>query len=126
MVQYYINMPSQVIRIVKLKPSSDMNPKLRCRKRVGLSISSWNEDRAHPQDWLFTKVHKIRFITVNGSSLPVMDLFRHSTRSVRQLMVIFHFVSSDTVVEGLAKGVVNLLKLLGNMPISHAVGTSTC
>ena len=40
MVGIYIKIPSQVMRIVQLKPSKDMNPNLRYRSTLSLKDSS--------------------------------------------------------------------------------------
>ena len=48
MVGVYINIPSQVMRIVQLKPSNDMNPNLRYRNNVSLKDSSWSMDPRSP------------------------------------------------------------------------------
>lgn len=42
MVGFYMSMPSQVMRIVQLKPSSDMNPNLRYVNSISLKDNSWN------------------------------------------------------------------------------------
>ena len=111
-------MPSQVMRIVQLKPSNDMNPNLRCKNSVSPN-HQWFESgpESHLQDWLLTKAHEVGFITVNGSPLGVMDLFWHfrDTRTVRQLIVVFHVVVSGVLAGGFAKGAVNLVKIPSNM-----------
>ena len=47
-VGHYIKIPSHVIRMVQLKPSSDMNPNLRYMTSVSLKNSRWDGEAHSP------------------------------------------------------------------------------